>query len=585
MANLPVFKSSGNINQDLKKIEVAKALGFGYWKGQIGTLGEKVNGSFAYINGEPTIPNFRVDGNLSGSKTAYGKRLAKYLENLGMTQKDFSEIASIWSEDRVSGINLIWKEQLVPTRELFGFMYEDLIEEFPDLNKIEMTYENTVHYKVLDYPTPADRPAVEEVLPASFGPVNNYYGQPSDTIGIVDTTVLKLLNSIGSDLTHIEETESSRAMIGLMLMYGQDLMPLLSVEKISERSYFKTEGLGQVEYIAVTSKVIYEGTMSTSLSDDKVDVIVDNGTKYTTGRGGFQREYWTQNLANTFWQYVFKNQDKIGNRLTIKNKFTEKFFILYDNNLYLKVNEVKRAGPEELKFLFANYIDFRVTTKTEWYDPIVKFFVAIFTAIKVVGQGVFDFIMNITPIGLWVNIIIGLSGYILERFGVDFDRQSVVDFLRDNIGRAIVTIATLGISAKIQIGLETLKQLLFTAVEKLAEIGLTIISQILYVATEVFVFILDTVVSQVADVRNLLNNFSNSMFDLIQQIEFGEQQQEILEAMKEIEKLQEELDAEKETESYSFTDGIEDEYDLLGKLEKQFDMDTEFVSEINYKGG
>lgn len=510
MEQLPVFKSSGNLANDIREIEESKAMGFGFWKSQLIEKGKARTGT-TYVNGHPCMSSFNLD---------YVSDVEKdFLELLGMGQEQFDEINEIQANDRVRHIDFEWKPSFEGTQESLQLFY-DLIKDYcPTVSTIEIygeTHYQTSGNSAIQY---TKSPSTQN---QQVGIKKWYQEQP--TMKLYDSTMVEI---------HTGDTETNwyQGLLNLMVMDGNRILSYISTNTISERSYDKATFLAPDVWYAVLGKDAYSGLFADNINEGFGDILIKESEKTTDYEN--QETYFSPNFGGDFWSSAERELSAatefgLYGINSFQGKIVNKYFEVKDRKYYLKYEAVRSAPPDELQYVMSNFINIKIVKDSKWYDGFVKFLGEIFSFVVKIGQGIFDFLMKIPVIGQWIEIHIR---FFAKVFGKEY--EDVKDLVRDNLGYIIIAIATYGIGTTVQLSIQalliSLEATALTVVEFLSVAGMELIAVGLYAIIESITYLLimgtkaiatsiDSIISELYNLGLMLEGQSNDIVEAIEEL-------------------------------------------------------------------
>lgn len=577
MAQLPVFKSSGNLSNDLKQVQVANILGLGFWKGQIISRSKEAVGHPSF-GGHAVVPNIRIDGEMK-LNTAYGQKVRKFLEIIGMDDNAIKEINGIWNQNRVDGITLLWRERVENNAQTFKIFFDIMKDSMPRIDKLEVRYTN-LHI----YPTTVpeiDRTAYEEIHLTStlLSSATNGFNQSISDNDLMETGSIKAFDELGVEIPLTSDYQL--ALKGLMIVDGLNVMDTSTTTKEGEVAVYDNDPvLPSIIGYRPNALVTYEGIGIQVPSDAQIDSYVDDFKVVQEE----DSEYVVQNFASTFWNITDTTSEATFwyRQTNTFNKFTRRFFSIVGQEIRPRVDKIRTATGEELAYIMSNYIEIDVHTESKWYDGVVKFVGGIVRGISGIFRFLDEILQKIAPVFHFITVTLfnRLVAGIARMLGYDISADDVHDFILDNALTIILTVYTFGSYGAVAGTISSIASSIGSMVWWLSTQIVTALGTILskailtffYYASVALEYLVMGAVSSVTTVQGILQQLVSVGTDVAVQMKDAKEQREFLEKLAELEELQAELDREEQERKATFN--IEqdmqtmytDDFDMLGKL-------------------
>ena len=158
---IPIHEPSGlGGTADLLTITGASILSFRNWVGEykkrlLAAHDEVGQDHYITVNGHQCYkPIYEMDGYAEDKESACGK----FLELLGFTDENYSELADIWDNDDVEHIHYIWNPQYGFSEQDFIFFRDMLQGEMSGVDKIVL-YHTASAYRTDEFPNEPEREA------------------------------------------------------------------------------------------------------------------------------------------------------------------------------------------------------------------------------------------------------------------------------------------------------------------------------------------------------------------------------------------------------------------------------------------
>lgn len=452
---IPVFKSSGNIMNDLKNIKIAEMIGFGAWRGKLRKYLEE-NGNSTVLSdgniGYSLYEEFKEDALDTDRRPSNNSFVQNMLESAGMDREGITKFKSDMKSEK---FKIYWKGKIVYNSNVLKNI-QDWIDAqvlLADVAYFKLEYAPK-KYKESVYPNRVDRVdylyrklesdlTLYEELSSDISRVNSgvyedpplpfYTGTDIHTLqdnSFLDTVTIRLFDS--ADVEIIDDPDTPDIDEGYFdLCKILKLMTLISSEKLFTtrivESYLETdEDIGGENYKVHNVVEKWELDYVVDFADNNIDTYHLSGEEHTVVsillnpedpfQANLHQEENGEKYIDIFWADIEEKVDSIG-------EFSEDIFVKENGVVYLTRKGLVSASPDDLAKAFSDNFGVKHIPKksSRWLRIliiIIMIIIIIYTggaalsAVSQMSMTVMSIVQTVIAVMSFINAIANLLNFL-----------------------------------------------------------------------------------------------------------------------------------------------------------------------------